>query len=215
MKSSKDDCITAIVFAFNVVCECSLAQFKRLSRFPIKRLVLYLSDVSCKNLKGSAAHATRTYSPSERVAGRKNANCTSMFGYTPDVSAGNGCGRKGVDRRKRKRLLAQWRLRMWGTAREAAEACTIDVSSGGFYCRSLQPFLPGDTLVALLEVPGLAAHQNAAAVVLRCHVRVLRVQSLVDGSAWGIACQIVDYSVCKAQELETIQERVSQRYETE
>lgn len=82
------------------------------------------------------------------------------------------------------------------------EACTLNVSSGGFYCRSPEPFSPGDNLTALLDLPSVIADRDAG-VVLRCDVRVLRLETVTGETGWGIACQIEDYSIVRATNINT------------
>jgi hypothetical protein len=91
---------------------------------------------------------------------------------------------------------------MWGVARDAVQAYTVDVSSGGFYCRSPRPFLPGDKLTALLDIPNLFGGLDSAVLVLHCEVTVLRVDPIAQTDTWGIACQISDYSVLRAAKVE-------------
>lgn len=99
------------------------------------------------------------------------------------------------DRRKRPRLAVQWPLQLWRVAEHVLETFTINVSSSGFYYPSTQPFSVGESLVALLEIPGAAADREFQNVVLRCEVIVLRVEMLVDTRNYGVACRVTDYSV--------------------
>lgn len=125
-----------------------------------------------------------------------------MPGDTPNILDTRGWGMQPPDRRKRRRFQAHWHLRMWGIARDAVQAYTTDVSSGGFYCRSPRPFLPGDKLTALLDIPNLFGDVDSTVLVLHCEVAVLRVEPIAHSDDWGLACQILDYSVLRAAKIE-------------
>lgn len=115
-----------------------------------------------------------------------------------------------VERRKRERFRAQWRVRLWSASGEIVEALTANVSSGGFYCYSSKQFSEGDRVRALLEMKGGSAEGEAPKLVLRCDIEVLRVEALIDGCQWGFACQILDYSVAGptgSDELGSMQEK--------
>lgn len=118
------------------------------------------------------------------------------------------CDRMTPDRRRRRRFTANWHVRLLAQGRATVDACTVNVSSGGFYCRSPEPFSAGDNLTALLDLPSVLTDRHAG-VVLRCDVRVLRLESFVD-DGWGIACQIDDYSILRATNTNDIGAGVSE-----
>lgn len=78
---------------------------------------------------------------------------------------------------------------------ETVHARTADISSGGFYCRSQRGFAPGEELTALIDIPAPSGGPDSVSIVLRCHVHVVRVEPLNCEDGWGVACQILDYSV--------------------
>jgi hypothetical protein len=60
----------------------------------------------------------------------------------------------------------------------------------GFFCLSSEPYLPGDELQAILEVPASYWDgQPSGYLTLQCQVEVVRVK----GRQSGVACQIKDY----------------------
>src|SRR5579875_1763680 len=97
------------------------------------------------------------------------------------------------DRRKRRRLVAQWPLQIWSLDEYLLDTSTTNASSSGFYFLSPRSLSPGDSLLALLSMPGVAAHSDCQNLVLRCEVLVMRVER--SANDFGIACQIIDYSV--------------------
>ncbi len=103
-----------------------------------------------------------------------------------------------ADRRTRKRVVAQWPVRMWKGRQPICNAFTINVSSSGFFCCSRQPFSPGDSLTALLEIPSPGSDLESQKLTLRCEIIVLRVEALEDVRNTGMACQIIEYSVLKS-----------------
>lgn len=103
-------------------------------------------------------------------------------------------GRIG-DRRKRQRLVVQWPLRLWRNGEHIVDTFTVNVSSGGFYCICRQRFSPGETLLALLEIPKPGTDRESSKIVLCCEALVLRVEIVADTGDFGIACRIVTYSV--------------------
>ncbi len=87
---------------------------------------------------------------------------------------------------------------MWRVHELIIDTFTVNISSGGFYCLSCQPFSPGETLIAVLEIPGPGADGESERLVLRCEVLVLRVQALIDSANCGVACRTINYSVLRA-----------------
>ena len=111
---------------------------------------------------------------------------------TPDTTAVSACRQQSMDRRERRRFLAQWDVQISTLMRDIIHARTVDVSSGGFYCRSPRPLLTGERVKAFLHMPEIGEQDSK--FVIRCDVYVLRVDPSID-HGWGIACQILDYSI--------------------
>jgi len=67
---------------------------------------------------------------------------------------------------------------------------TENLTCRGFFCLSGEPYLPGDELQAILEVP--APYENgqpSGYLTLQCQVEVVRIKSRQS----GVACRIKDY----------------------
>ena len=120
----------------------------------------------------------------------------------PDTSATAAYRPERLERRKHRRFATQWRLRISGITPQTVLARTVDVSSGGFYCYSSRAFLPGDRLTVLLDIPNGLRDQDSEPIVLRCDVRVLRAEVTRGDLGWGMACQILDYSVLRVSNTE-------------
>lgn len=95
-------------------------------------------------------------------------------------------------------MAVQWPLRLGRPHEPVLDTCTANVSSGGFYFRSTQAFLAGESLVAVLEIPNPSRDFGLQNLTLHCEVLVVRVETLTGGGSTGIACRIIDYSVLKA-----------------
>ena len=100
-----------------------------------------------------------------------------------------------VERRRRARAKVQWRVWFWGGAlTEPVETVTGNLSSGGFYCTSRVPFVPGETLSCKLRIPGYHIEVSAD-WELACRVQVIRVEPADGDGQFGMACRIEDYRV--------------------
>jgi hypothetical protein len=110
-----------------------------------------------------------------------------------------------ADRRKRQRVAVQWPLRLWRTHEHILDTCTVNVSSGGFYCVCSQPLSPGEALIAVLEIPACGTDGESQKLVLRCEVLVLRVERVIDSCNCGVACRIINYSVVRPESMEAEQ----------
>jgi|SRR5579871_3428291 hypothetical protein len=95
------------------------------------------------------------------------------------------------DRRKDLRGRVRWQVRFL-TDTGSFVTATENLSSGGFYCLSPVPLQIGHLGSCVLEVPTHRARQN---LLLKCTVRVLRVERLDDAGICGVGCRIEDYSV--------------------
>jgi hypothetical protein len=102
-----------------------------------------------------------------------------------------------AERRRRNRVIVQWAVRIYRSNEHILDTCTVNVSSGGFYCVCSQPLSAGEDLIALLEIPGGDADHQCRKLVLHCEVLVLRVEALSNSRSWGIAFRIKNYSVVK------------------
>lgn len=117
----------------------------------------------------------------------------------PPISTGTAEASIGriADRRARHRIVTQWPLRLWRMHEHVVDTDTVNVSSAGFYCVSSKRFYPGETLIAVLEIPapGVQALQH---LLLRCEALVLRVETIIGSCNCGIACRIINYSVLRS-----------------
>jgi hypothetical protein len=104
------------------------------------------------------------------------------------------------ERRKRRRVAVQWQLRIWKSPQDCLFTRTVNISTDGFYCLSPEPLTPGDALIAILEIPQVGAAQDYRALLLRCEISVLRVETLIGSSSCGIAGKILNYSVLRTPE---------------
>jgi hypothetical protein len=104
------------------------------------------------------------------------------------------------ERRKRKRLAVRWRLRIWLSPQECLFTYTVNISTDGFYCLSPQAVTPGKMLTAILEIPPPDTTQEHGALLLRCEISVLRVETLIGSSGCGVAGKILNYSVVRTPE---------------
>src|SRR6266496_2078906 len=97
------------------------------------------------------------------------------------------------DRRKRKRVLLHWPVRLLrqpGTS--PIDTTTENISSEGLYCISNESFKPGERVQCMIVIPaggfGLERSLN-----LECQVTVRRVEELPIG--FGLGCHIEDYAL--------------------
>jgi len=97
------------------------------------------------------------------------------------------------DRRKRPRILVHWPLLLTVEGgSEAIETQTQNLSSGGFYCFSPKPLMPGEALVCTLKAPAYDPKSDQRTIALECSAVVLRAEARPDG-LFGLACRIEDY----------------------
>lgn len=100
------------------------------------------------------------------------------------------------DRRKRTRVAVHWPVRLIrqpGT--QPVETRTENLSSDGLYCITNVPFQPGERLQCEILLPGEGLGFSQSSVRLQCHVTVRRVEPLNVIGAFGLGCQIEDYSL--------------------
>ena len=98
-----------------------------------------------------------------------------------------------TERRKRVRIQVHWPLRFHnGKSMEAPETLTRDLSSGGFYCLTKMPFVPGEFRTCTLGVPTNYPRSTERLLSVECKVQVVRVQAEADG-LFGVGFRIDDY----------------------
>ncbi len=106
------------------------------------------------------------------------------------------------DRRKHQRMALRLVVQLGEAGNPAAAGCvTQNISSGGFYFLSPAPLIRGERVHAFLVLPGFResyAEENAG---ISCDVRIVRVDALEDGSAFGIACEIERYTIARSPSL--------------
>jgi hypothetical protein len=104
------------------------------------------------------------------------------------------------ERRKRSRIEVCWTVRFWGGKQGKPIECTTrDVSNQGFYCVSAEPLAAGNAVECLLLIPAQDRTNRDAVLCLACHVQVVRMEILGREGPYGIACQIEDYHVLRAE----------------
>jgi PilZ domain len=95
------------------------------------------------------------------------------------------------ERRRRIRLPVHWPVRFLPSKQVSGFVTTTqDLSSAGFYCSSPVPLPLGNVTFCMLEVP---AHQSGTILLLKCSVRVKRVEPINEDGFYGVGCQIEDY----------------------
>ena len=99
------------------------------------------------------------------------------------------------ERRKRTRTRVHWQVLLFrSNAAEAITSTTLNLSSGGFYCITAVPFVPGEALTCELKVPSHDPNGKHLERNLECRVKVVRVQpEAADNGRFGVACRIEDY----------------------
>lgn len=105
------------------------------------------------------------------------------------------------ERRKKPRYALRCRVLFFQQTSDAvAEGVTENLSTSGFYCRSLTRLRIGESLTCLLKMP---SHESAndESLLLECLVRVVRIEDANDEGSFGIGCQIESYHPCPAERL--------------
>lgn len=75
----------------------------------------------------------------------------------------------------------------------AIRCLTENISADGFYCVSTVALLLGERREAELVLPALRSSSDTR--LIKCQVRVVRVEPLPDSSLFGIGCQIETYAL--------------------
>ena len=96
------------------------------------------------------------------------------------------------DRRKRARVALHWSMRLFRQSGEASvESIIENLSSEGLYCITSEPFKPLERLQCEIVIPATLGVESP--IVLKCRLTIRRVEHL--RSAFGLGCQIEDYSL--------------------
>ena len=72
---------------------------------------------------------------------------------------------------------------------------TSNVSSQGFYCLVQEPLESGERVECTLVIPTPKSGKPDAALSLKCHARLLRVEAVAGDKAFGSAFLIEEYCV--------------------
>lgn len=106
--------------------------------------------------------------------------------------------KEGSERRRHPRVPLHWKLNL-ACSHSAHPFCTKtqDISRDGFYCLLDQPLVPGELVECDIVVPAHRAQDPDDVIHLRCHARVVRVEEVAAGIAFGAACRMEDYSVIR------------------
>lgn len=100
-----------------------------------------------------------------------------------------------TERRRYPRVPVHWTVFLISESDPyPAEGITKDMSSQGFYCLVPRMFSVGESVRCALVIPSHYTYQSDTMVCLKAKARVLRVENL-DGTTYGIACQIESYRV--------------------
>ena len=98
-----------------------------------------------------------------------------------------------TERRQTRRLQMQCGVLLWNpTDGTFTRTITEDLSCQGFSCQASDPYLAGEELQAILEIPsgsGNSRRQNMLTV--QCQVEVVRIRNRPS----GVGCRIKDYTV--------------------
>jgi hypothetical protein len=108
----------------------------------------------------------------------------------------NGMSTRKAERRSRQRAALQWVVHVSRAGgKQLVASKTRNVSSQGFYCLVQEPFESGERLECTVVIPIPKSTKQDDVLWLRCQARVLRVEPVPANTAYGIACQIEEYSV--------------------
>lgn len=115
----------------------------------------------------------------------------------PDVANGNGdiAMSAPAEWRKRIRVRVHWKIVLFQIhgGDDFVETTTENLSSDGFYCFSVKPFVAGELLFCRIHIP--TAESGCGASHLECRVRVVRVEKNNADDIYGIACRTEGYDV--------------------
>jgi hypothetical protein len=106
------------------------------------------------------------------------------------------------ERRKRLRLRLRVPVLLTAESEFPLRTETADISNNGFYCNTMQPFVPGDILACLIELPANSsgAFDSNDRFYLEAKVEVVRIV-VNSNSGFGVGCAIREYRVINHQSL--------------
>jgi hypothetical protein len=97
------------------------------------------------------------------------------------------------DRRRRNRVPVHWPVRLFRQAGQSVQSTTENLSSGGLYCITSEPFKAGERLQCVIVLPGGTFGAPEPFLQLQCQITVKRVEHVARG--FGLGCQIEDYTL--------------------
>jgi hypothetical protein len=104
----------------------------------------------------------------------------------------NGAG-QGSDRRAHLRLNLRWTVLMYRTAPALpVSARTENISGGGFFCVSSEPFTPCERLRACILLPRVDHSGSNYSCLVECEVEVVHV-AVNSQAGFGTGCRIHRY----------------------
>jgi hypothetical protein len=113
----------------------------------------------------------------------------------PEPSVNGTVARKS-ERRIRPRAALQWVVHLSRAGGMNPVSCkTKNVSSQGFYCLVQEPLESGELVECTVVIPTPKSGKPDAVLWLKCHARLLRVEAVAAGKAFGIAFLIEEYCV--------------------
>jgi len=99
-----------------------------------------------------------------------------------------------AERRRRFRARVHWPVQFhWRDDSESLVTETQDLSSDGFYCLSRTVFAPGEIVDCTLQVPAHSPQVPGGTLLVRCRVRIVRVDGPDTEGLFGMGCHIEDY----------------------
>jgi hypothetical protein len=106
----------------------------------------------------------------------------------------NGSWGPGPERRKRQRVSVCWTVSLLReNAQRPIQSRTANLSSDGFYCLVSIPLTVGEKIWCDIVIPSPVT----TGISLHCRATVLRVESTVGESVYGVACRMEDYTVVR------------------
>jgi len=99
-----------------------------------------------------------------------------------------------LDRRRRQRAAVHWSVQFHRPdATDLLATETQDLSSDGFYCRSSAVFTPGELVDCTLRVPAHRPRASGEMLLVKCRVRIVRIDDADSRGLYGIGCRIEDF----------------------
>jgi hypothetical protein len=87
-----------------------------------------------------------------------------------------------------------------GAPEQRARTTTVNLSSGGFYCRLAEPRTVGESLRCDIMIPADSGLDQPARLCLRCRASVVRIDTYREaGLPYGVACRIEEYRVAHCE----------------